>query len=154
MKITKDDFHILENDPNVEYIELNHDAFIVDDPQRRHLDETVDWGVTEVLQNLTFWERLPAPNSEIKICICDTGYSLGHSDLPSGTDVIGFNNPSVENEEWSYDGNGHGTHVAGTIAALANDIGTRGVISDNKGGKFQLIIAKTFSASSLENCVA
>ena len=163
MEITKDDYYILVNDTNVELITLNHEAFIVDAPQGRNLEEAVDWGVTEVLQDLTFWESLPTPNSEMKICVCDTGYNLGHSDLPSGTDVTGFNNPSVD-EDWSYDGNGHGTHVAGIIAALANDIGTRGVISDNKGGKFQLIIAKTFSASglgdvasilySVEECVA
>ena len=54
MEITKDDYYILVNDTNVELITLNHEAFIVDAPQGRNLEEAVDWGVTEVLQDLTF----------------------------------------------------------------------------------------------------
>ena len=60
-----------------------------------------------MLQDLTFWDDLPAPNANdaMKICVCDAGYELGHEDLPSDSaDVTGFNNPSAPDEEWSFDG--------------------------------------------------
>jgi len=105
LKISENDLHILENDPNVERVDLNRDAYIVDDIsdidnfQERKLTEVINWGVTEVLQDLQFWEQLPTPDSTIKICVCDTGYNLGHPDLPSSsTDVTGFNNPSIVDE--------------------------------------------------------
>lgn len=61
------------------------------------------------------------------VCIIDTGYNLGHPDLPDQNDgVTGTaNNSRVGN--WYNDGNGHGTHVAGTIAALNNNEGIVGV---------------------------
>ena len=175
LRIKREDLHILENDPNVEYIELNHEARILEEApmiqrhknhQRgeRNLAETVNWGINEVLQDLTFWDELPTPSNSIKICVCDTGYNLGHEDLPEEPDVTGFNNSKID-EDWSFDGHGHGSHTAGTVGAIGNnDLGYRGVIPDNKGGNFQLVIAKTFDASgigdvasilySIENCVA
>lgn len=46
--------------------------------------------------------------SNRKVCIIDSGYALGHPDLPSdvtGTDLFAG--------AWQEDGTGHGTHVAG-----------------------------------------
>jgi len=105
-------------------------------------------GVSSVLQDEAFWDELPTPKNKIKICVCDTGYDLGHEDLPlEPNDVIGSNNSDID-EEWFIDGHGHGTHVAGVIAALGNNnIGIRGIIPNNKEGNFQLIIAKAFNSS-------
>ncbi|MBT0587757.1 S8 family serine peptidase [Alteromonas oceanisediminis] len=62
-----------------------------------------------------------------KVCIIDTGYNLGHPDLPDQNDGVSgnANNSAVGN--WYNDGNGHGTHVAGTIGALNNSSGIVGV---------------------------
>lgn len=62
-----------------------------------------------------------------KVCIIDTGYNLNHPDLPdqNGGVTGQGNNTAVGN--WYNDGNGHGTHVAGTISALANNEGVVGV---------------------------
>ena len=53
----------------------------------------------------------------------DTGYALGHPDLPNNEThrVTGWAAPALG--EWSEDGNGHGTHVAGTIGAIGDNAG-------------------------------
>jgi len=56
--------------------------------------------------------------------IIDTGLDFGHPDL--NTDISRSAN-FVERETSPADLNGHGTHVAGTIAAIDNNIGVIGV---------------------------
>jgi minor extracellular protease Epr len=62
--------------------------------------------------------------SGVKIAILDTGISRKHPDLTisGGINLIG----SLHNTKWN-DDNGHGTHVAGIIAAHNNSIGVIGV---------------------------
>ena len=55
----------------------------------------------------------------MKVCVVDTGLDVTHEDL-RGLSVGG----------WKSDGNGHGTHVTGTIAAQQNDYGVIGVAPD------------------------
>jgi subtilisin len=60
--------------------------------------------------------------SSINVAVIDTGIDLKHPDL----NVVGGKNCSTGR---SYaDGNGHGTHVAGTIGAKDNGIGVVGVV--------------------------
>merc|ERR1712176_588478 len=81
-----------------------------------------------------------------KVCVADTGYDLGHEDLPTGSDVTGSDSSS--NGSWDSDGHGHGTHCSGTVAGLGeNSKGVVGVIPDNMTGKFQLVIGKALSDS-------
>jgi subtilisin family serine protease len=87
------------------------------------------------------------------VCISDTGID-SHSDLNV---VASFNtiNPSKSGK----DDNGHGTHVAGTVAALDNSIGVVGVAPEAL-----LIAAKGLSrsgsgfssdlAETIDGCVA
>jgi subtilisin family serine protease len=58
--------------------------------------------------------------------IIDTGIDLSHPDL-NVDDSRGFSAFTSGKDRGLDDGNGHGTHVAGTIAALNNDIGVVGV---------------------------
>ena len=66
--------------------------------------------------------------SGIRIAILDTGIDLDHGDLGSKIEAslekncIGIGRPD--------DGHGHGTHVAGTAAAIDNTIGVVGVAND------------------------
>lgn len=77
---------------------------------------------------------------KMKVCIIDTGYDINHEDLPNGPNVGG--NDNGRSNPWGEDGNGHGTHVAGTIAAIGgNDIGVAGV---NRSGKVGLHIERFF----------
>ena len=60
------------------------------------------------------------------VWVIDTGIDLNHPDLNVNS-KIGFNAFSGKEGRSTDDGNGHGTHVAGTIAALDNDFGVVGV---------------------------
>merc|ERR1712084_208201 len=115
---------------------------------RRNLAESTPYGIPMVLQDMNFWNNLGAPSGSIKVCVADTGYDPAHEDLPKGEDVTGKNNPEYPGSSWDVDGHGHGTHCSGTVAALgSNNKGVVGVIPDNAGGKFQLMIGKALSDS-------
>lgn len=65
-----------------------------------------------------------ANGSGLTAWVIDTGVDLDHDDLNVDTQ----NSASfVSGESTADDGNGHGTHVAGTIAAIDNDIDVVGV---------------------------
>lgn len=72
------------------------------------------------------------------VCIIDSGYSLGHEDLPGAPNVSGYNG----NLPWNVDGDGHGTHVAGTIAAV-NNAGL-GVVGVAPNSRIKLYIVRVF----------
>jgi subtilisin family serine protease len=78
--------------------------------------EVVDWGVA----------RVGGPGTAVAgrtAWVIDTGIQLNHPDLnvDSGRSRSFVSDPSPN------DGNGHGTHVAGTIGAIDNNIGVVGV---------------------------
>jgi subtilisin len=66
-----------------------------------------------------------AVGSDAIVAIIDTGIDLDHPDLNFSQDcwfsAYGLNRVDAD------DGNGHGTHVAGTVGAIANTSGVRGV---------------------------
>ena len=88
--------------------------------------ETTPWGITAV-NAPTAWATTKGLG--IIVCVVDTGIQSTHADLAGS--VIGGENfvvirGGVDPNAWA-DDNGHGTHVAGTIAALDNEIGVIGV---------------------------
>lgn len=64
--------------------------------------------------------------NQITVAILDTGVDLQHEDLKDAL-VAGYN--FISNNEDPNDDFGHGTHVAGIIGAINNDIGIVGVAS-------------------------
>lgn len=80
-----------------------------------------------------------------KVCIIDTGLYTGHEDF-AGVDVTGgYSQTNEDTALWTYDGYGHGTHVAGTIAAMPNAYGVVGVTP----GTVSLFIVKIFGDDGL-----
>ena len=74
-------------------------------------------------------ENLSNEGAGVGVAVIDTGIELSHPDLK--TNIIANKNclSSIKNGN---DDNGHGTHVAGTIAALNNSIGVVGVAPEAK----------------------
>ena len=104
--------------------------------------ETLPYGIQMVQANL-----INAPLAgERKICIIDSGYSEQHADLrdDTGEDLTQLPTDSGSGT-WNKDSSGHGTHVAGTVAAISgNGIG---VIGANPG--VRLHIVKVFGDDNL-----
>lgn len=66
--------------------------------------------------------------ADVNVAVIDTGIDLSHPDLQAN--IVGGINCA---DGTSYnDGNGHGTHVAGTIAAIENSVGAVGVAPQAK----------------------
>lgn len=83
--------------------------------------QTLPWGIDRIDAELVW----PAGNSAnpIKVGIVDTGISLSHPDL--ALNIKGSYN-AVNSRRSANDDNGHGSHVAGIVAALDNAIGVVG----------------------------
>jgi serine protease len=121
----------LKNNPDVDYVEV--------DPPRYLLSQSLPWG-----QSFVGATQLDDSNAGNRtVCIIDSGYDLAHNDL-SGNQVDGTNDSGTGS--WSSPGNhnAHGTHVAGTIAAISNTEGVEGVLPNQN---VNLHIVKVFNES-------
>ncbi|HUG14351.1 MAG TPA: S8 family serine peptidase, partial [Thermomicrobiales bacterium] len=105
---------------------------------------------------------------DVDVAILDTGIDKDHPDLNvvGGVNCSGGSPFKSSCEDGNFaDGNGHGTHVAGTVAALDNDFGVVGVapgarlwavkvLNDNGSGYMSWIVAGidwvTSKAGSIE----
>lgn len=89
--------------------------------------ETVPWGVSRIGSPVRFATSGPV----IHVYVIDTGIDFTHQDLKSETSTswncIG-SNPGCSSG--GVDDHGHGTHVAGTIGAKANNVDVVGVAPD------------------------
>ncbi|OLQ74493.1 peptidase S8 [Photobacterium proteolyticum] len=147
-QLDKNAIEQLQSNPEVEYVEI--------DPPRYLLSQTLPWGQTFV--GATLLDDSNAGNRTV--CIIDSGYDLAHNDL-SGNQVSGTNDSGTGS--WSSPGqhNAHGTHVAGTIAAISNTEGVVGVLPNQN---VNLHIVKVFNESgwgyssglvkAIDTCVA
>ncbi|SHF90359.1 Peptidase inhibitor I9 [Microbulbifer donghaiensis] len=118
----------LQNNPNVEYVE--------EDVKRYLLSQEVPFGIPMVQAD----QVSDGVAGNRTVCIIDSGYDISHEDL-SGNAVSGSNDSGTGN--WYEDQNSHGTHVAGTIAAMNNGVGVVGVLPNSN---INLHIVKVFNA--------
>jgi len=132
MTITSiEDLEYWQDRDDVEYVEKDTRVY--------PLAESTPWGINAV-------KAMSVSDSTIfnqRVCIIDSGYDINHPDLPSGNNVSGRS--LIDGESWIEDGLGHGTHVAGTIAAIGGN--NRGVVGVNRNGQINLHIVKIFSNS-------
>jgi len=99
--------------------------------------EVLPWGIDRIDAELVW----PSGNTAnpIKVGIIDTGISNKHPDLLAN--IKGGVNTINPLKGWN-DDNGHGSHVAGIVAALDNDIGVVGV-----GPQIDLYAIKALNAN-------
>ncbi|MES2899631.1 MAG: S8 family serine peptidase [Pseudomonadota bacterium] len=89
-------------------------------------------------------DKLPdTPTANRKICIIDSGFDRKHEDLLANQ-VTGDSDSGSGN--WYQDQGGHGTHVAGTIAAVNNN--GRGVVGVLANRQVKLHIVKIFGVDN------
>lgn len=147
---------------------LRHPLFVgakVEPDPRRYMQATnsveiIPYGISLIEADAD--TGLAPGSSARKVCIIDSGYDLDHPDLPDAGSgrVTGM---SQTGDSWSNPGNSHGTHVAGTIAALGGN--GRGVVGVHRGTNLSLHIVKVFNDNgswtngsdlieALDDCVA
>lgn len=107
-------FHKLQEADNINTIEKNQKLTIS--------AEQANWGL-EPLHVADAWES-GYTGKGVKIAVIDTGVGP-HEDLKV-VQSLSF----IESEPSTADLNGHGTHIAGIIGALHNDIGAKGIAPD------------------------
>lgn len=118
----------LKQDPSI--------AAVEEDTLRHMMADEVPFGIPLVQADQVSFGGDPG----FKICMVDSGFDLGHPDLPSGIRVTGESAPGIG--PWFEDGSGHGTHVAGTVMAMRNDEGVVGVVPE---GNFDVHIFRVFN---------
>ena len=122
----------LQRNPHIEYVEA--------DVLRMPFAQSVPYGIPMVQAD----QLSDALAGNRKVCIIDSGYSLQHEDLaPNSSSVTGTNVAGTGN--WFEDSCGHGSHVAGTMAAYNNGTGVIGVAPN---GKLKMHIIKVFDGAS------
>jgi subtilisin family serine protease len=90
-------------------------------PVPDQFSDDVPWG-TQRIKTLEAWKHSKGDN--IIVCVADTGVDVQHEDL---IDAIAGGRSFVDGNASYQDDEGHGTHVASTIAARINQKGIVGV---------------------------
>jgi subtilisin family serine protease len=118
----------LANDPRVAFVEPDIELTAFPKPpwaggggggDSTPPPQETPWGVNRIDAALS-----NGTGAGVRVAVIDTGIDLTHPDL-AGNVEDGFN--ALHPGDPAEDDNGHGTHVAGTIAAVDNAIGVVGV---------------------------
>ena len=158
----------LRNDPHVEYAHPNYVAQLVYTPNDPYLASSGSWGQPradlwdmKLMHTEQGWDT--TRGSGVVVAVVNTGLDLTHPDIAGNiwTNPGEIPNNGIDDDKngyiddvngWSFlnnsnqvdDGVGHGTHVAGTIAAQDNNgIGIVGVAPDAR-----IMPVQVFSESS------
>jgi len=113
--------------PQARLIKVKGDSrvqFVSEDRVVEAFTQTTPTGISRVNAPVN-----PNKGTGIGVAVIDTGIDLTHPDLQAN---IVANKSCVRGKRTGNDDNGHGSHVAGTIAALNNTVGVVGVSPEAK----------------------
>ncbi|MEW6047407.1 MAG: S8 family serine peptidase, partial [Bacillota bacterium] len=114
----------LKADPSVEYAEPNYIYKASQTgPNDRYYPE--QWGLPAI-QAPEAWKALTQTSGGIAVAVVDTGVDYTHPDLAGRVDTANDKDyvngdAAGDDADGAMDDNGHGTHVAGIVAALTNN---------------------------------
>jgi subtilisin len=148
--LTDAEIDALKNNPNVEAVEPDGPVYALQqsllvEGQPSPQAETIPVGVAQIKATLG-WDC--SRGKGVKVAVLDTGIDNTHPDLAAnykgGVSFVPGESPM--------DGQGHGTHCAGTVAAAINGIGVVGVapaaslyavkvLANNGSGQWSWLIA-------------
>lgn len=131
VELNQNEMQNLQNDSDIAFVELDaaveiasrgkvdkkHESVAKMQPQK----QSIPWGIEDIGVIPALENRIVG--KKIKVAVLDTGIAM-HKDLRVAGGIS-----FVEGVTGYQDDNGHGTHVAGTIAALNNDYGVVGAAS-------------------------
>ncbi|MEW6981708.1 S8 family serine peptidase [Colwelliaceae bacterium 6471] len=107
------------------------------DYKRYFMAQNQPWGISDTQSDLL----TDNDAANMTVCIIDSGYQRDNPDL-NANNASGTNNSGTGN--WYQNGGSHGTHVAGTIAAVNNSEGVVGIMPNTN---VNLHIVKVFNES-------
>ncbi|WP_030845306.1 S8 family peptidase [Streptomyces sp. NRRL F-4474] len=141
--LTEKEAKRLAADPAVGTVVQNK-RFTINETQ----DKPPSWGLDRIDQAATAGDQkytYPDGGGEgVTAYVIDTGVRVTHKDF-GGRATSGFD--AIDNDESADDGNGHGTHVAGTIAGAAHGVAKKArivavrVLDDNGSGTTEQVVA-------------
>ncbi|WP_027965007.1 S8 family peptidase [Halalkalibacillus halophilus] len=117
LELTSDQADGLSNHPHIEHLEKNAEAHKV--------NQTTPYGIDQV--QATEAQNQGHTGEGVDVAVLDTGIDASHEDLAANVQGGHSVFDDAENSDPYNDGDGHGTHVAGTVAAANNDTGVVGV---------------------------
>jgi subtilisin family serine protease len=133
----------LSRNPNIEYVETDEKRYPLGSATPTTgtpyaTGQLMPYGIAMVQA-----DQLASTSAASRtVCIIDSGYDGAHEDLPHGVNISGTDDPGTGH--WYTDENSHGTHVAGTIAALNN--AGKGVVGVSSNNTLNLHVIKVFDA--------
>ena len=133
-------------EPSVEFLELDREVSIVSSDYLESAEYDESWGIEVIGAETVHSSEFTGKG--IKVAVLDTGVDYGHPELVSNYNG-GYD--FVNDDDDPMDDNGHGTHVAGIIAAARDGNGVLGVapeaeiyavkVSDSRGkGSFSGLV--------------
>ncbi|MFE1906751.1 S8 family serine peptidase [Streptomyces gardneri] len=141
--LSVDEAKRLAADPAVDTVVQNK-RFSINETQ----EQPPSWGLDRIDQTDTAGDQkytYPDAGGEgVTAYVIDTGVRISHQDF-GGRASHGFD--AVDNDQTADDGNGHGTHVAGTIAGTAHGVAKKAkvvavrVLDDNGSGTTDQVVA-------------
>jgi subtilisin len=109
----------LRKNPNITNVDLDSKVYALE----TELESS--WGVEHIGAGIVHDSN--NKGSGVKVAIIDSGVDYTHEDLDANFDTALLGYDFVNNDNYPMDDDGHGTHVAGTVAAEDNGSGVVGV---------------------------